>query len=130
MSVRTPAAPFNKSARWIGASSLCLVLGGVLAPPVHSQASNRAITPRGLTVVDENGGQVVYDSDNQVYWLADANFAVSPEGRKIQQEMGVSGIGPNGTMDYPTAQRWVQALNTYNHVVGWLGHRTWRLPAS
>jgi hypothetical protein len=130
MFCRTTAVQFSKSARWIGASSFCLLLGGAMAPLAHGQAGERPITTRGLAVVDENGGQVVYDSNNRVYWLADANFAASPEGRKIQGEMGVTGIGPNGTMDYPTAQKWVHALNAYDHGVGWLGHHNWTLPAS
>jgi hypothetical protein len=78
----------------------------------------------------QNGGQIVYDSNNRVYWLADANFAASAEGQKIAQEMGVGGIGANGTMDYPTAQQWVKALNDYDHGSGWLGHNDWQLPAS
>lgn len=130
MFIRIPAAQLNKFARWISLLSFCLVFGDAFTPQPNSQASNRPVKTRGLTVVDENGGQVVFDSNNQVYWLVDANFAASPDGRKIQQEMGLSGIGPNGTMDYPTAQKWVQALNAYNQGVGWLGHHNWRLPAS
>lgn len=118
------------ASKWIGASSLCLVFGAALALRADGQAVNRPITTRGLTLVEESGAQIVYDTNNRVYWLADANFAASPEGRKIQTELGITGISPNGAMDYPTAQKWVQALNSYNQGLGWLGHHNWRLPAS
>ena len=96
MSVSTIARPFSTAVRWIGASSLYLVFGAALALHADGQTANRPITARGLTVVEEGGGQVIYDANNRVYWLADANFAASPEGRKIQEELGVTGIGPTG----------------------------------
>src|SRR5438552_10450536 len=84
--------------------------------------ANAPISTQGLTPLNVNGGQVVFDIKNQVYWLADANFAASSEGQKIQGEMAVSGINPNGTMDYKTAQAWVTALNQvkWNGCVGYL----------
>lgn len=108
--------------------ALGLLIMATASAPALAQR-NRPVAIHGLKLVQENGAELVYDANNKVYWLADANFAASAEGRKIQQEMGVTGIGPNGTMDYPTAQKWVQALNSY-HGSGWLGHHDWRLPSS
>jgi hypothetical protein len=124
------AAASQEIAKWIGVSGLWLIFVVAFALRLPGQAGNRPIATRGLTVVQEKGVPIVYDANNKVYWLADANFAASPEGRKIQEESGVTGIGPNGAMDYPTAQKWVQALNAYDHGSGWLGHHNWRLPAS
>ena len=73
--------------------------------------ANAPIATQGLTSLNVNGGRVVFDVNNQVYWLADANFAARTEGQNIQREMGITTINPNGTMDYETAQAWVQALN-------------------
>jgi len=70
-----------------------------------------------------NGGEIVYDANNQVYWLADANFAAT-------QSFGISGIDSNGAMDYPTAQKWVAKLNAYENGRGYLGHNNWQLPAT
>jgi hypothetical protein len=78
-----------------------------------------AMPEHGL--LSEDGGQIVYDSNQDVYWLADANLAGDPA---MRAQMGVSGINPNGTMDYATAQAWVKALNAK----GYLGHSNWQLP--
>ncbi len=90
------------------------------------------ITTQSLTALNVNGGQVVLDVNNQVYWLADANFATSPEGRKIQAAMGITTINPNGSMDYLTALAWVQALNNvkWNGCIGYLCHTDWQLPVT
>ena len=122
------AAQWREPAKRVSALSFCLAVSLVLAGGFIGSArgQSRPLMSRGLTTQD--GGQVVYDANNKVYWLADANFAAGPEGQKIAREMGVSEIGPNGTMDYPTAQHWVKALNRYKG--GWLGHDNWHLPAS
>ncbi|HEY5282107.1 MAG TPA: hypothetical protein VIM14_04890 [Polyangia bacterium] len=72
------------------------------------------IPTRGLTLMDG----VVYDSNQNVYWLAEANLAVTPDGLLIRDKISaadggldLSGISPNGTMDFATAKNWVQALN-------------------
>jgi hypothetical protein len=94
--------------------------------------ANAPIRTQGLTALNVNGGQVVFDMNNQVYWLADANFAASSEGQKIQGETGITTINPNGTMDYLTALAWVQALNhvKWNGCIGYLCHRDWQLPVT
>jgi hypothetical protein len=70
-------------------------------------------------------GSIVYDANQQVCWLADANLASNTFAR---QQLGVPGINPDGTMDYATALLWVAALNGYNHNQGYLGHHNWQLP--
>ena len=80
------------------------------------------ITTSGLTPV--GSGQIIYDSNANVCWLANANLAGNPIARQI---LGVPGINPDGTMDYATAWLWVEALNHYNKGAGYLGHQ-WQLP--
>jgi hypothetical protein len=94
--------------------------------------ANLPITTQGLTALKVNGGEVVFDVSNQAYWLADANFAASSEGQKIQAEMGITTINANGTMDYLTALAWVQALNQvkWNGCIGYLCHTDWQLPVT
>lgn len=117
-------APLARLGRASACLALCLVLSvGFIGWAV---AQPRPLAIRGLKPQD--GGAIVYDANNRVYWLSDANFAASEEGKKIAREMGISGIGANGTMDFQTAQQWVKALNRYKG--GWLGHDNWQLPAS
>ena len=91
--------------------------------------SGIAVAAQGLKAMG-TGGEVVFDSNNDVYWLAHANFAASPEGQEIQKSMGVMGIAPNGAMTFQTAQKWIAALNAYDHNRGYLGHTDWQLPAT
>jgi hypothetical protein len=90
-----------------------------------SQEVSQAITTHGLTPVDR--GQIVYDSNQGVCWLADANLAGNPVARQM---LDVTGINPDGTMDYPTALNWVAALNSYNGGRGYLNHTHWQLPSN
>jgi hypothetical protein len=83
------------------------------------------IRTHGLTPA--GNGKLVYDSNLNVYWLADANLAADPQVRK---RLGVSGINASGTMDYPTAQKWVDALKHDNQGKGYLGHNNWQLPVT
>ncbi len=93
------------------ADSLDLVLPAV-------RASGLFPTQDGLTVYDANQG---------LCWLADADLAADP---RMQAALGVSGIDPNGAMLYPTALQWVAALNAYNGGKGYLGHNNWQLPVT
>ena len=65
----------------------------------------------------------VYDPALKVTWLADADLPAS-------KPFGVRGIDKDGSMDYPTAVAWVQALNRYQHGRGYLGHHDWMLPVT
>ena len=114
--------------------------GGENQPDAASN-SDLGVTPevgiptRGLTLMD----RVVYDSNQNVYWLAEANLAVTPDGQLIRDKMStpdggvdLSGINPNGTMDFATAKNWVQALNqvAWNGCQGYLCHTDWQLPVT
>jgi len=82
-------------------------------------------TTRGLSPADL--GLVVYDANQELCWLADANLAGDPE---IRAAMGVTGINPDGTMTYAVALKWVKALNKFDHGQGLLGHKNWQLPVT
>ncbi|HET9401815.1 MAG TPA: hypothetical protein VFO34_12785 [Candidatus Acidoferrales bacterium] len=75
-------------------------------------------------------GQTVYDAHLHARWLADANFAHSPEGKIIASGANISTITLGGSMDYPTAISWLGALNGWSGGAGYLGHNTWTLPTS
>jgi hypothetical protein len=64
-------------------------------------------------------GQAVYDTERNVTWLANANLAAT-------RSFGVTGINPNGSMSWDTAQKWIAAMNDANY----LGSNRWRLPAT
>lgn len=63
------------------------------------------------------GGAMVYDSDLNITWLANANLAAT-------ETFGVAGINANGSMLPDTAQLWLTAMNT----ISYLGYSDWRLP--
>ncbi len=98
---------------------------GVLVTAAGSILLGGSVATGGLQL--ENGGQTVYDAGQGVHWLANANLAGDSA---VRAELGVPGIEPNGMMDYPTALKWVAALNAYHKNSGWLGHRDWQLPAT
>lgn len=64
-------------------------------------------------------GQTVYDPSLNITWLADANLAG-------KETFGVTGINKSGSMDYPTALRWVAAMNASKY----LGHSNWQIPTA
>ena len=100
-------------------------LAGTGTPLLAKQSGSPAIQTFGLTPVDN--GQIVYDANQQVYWLANANLAADPT---IRATLGVTGINPNGTMTFTTALLWVKALNHANNGSGYLGHTNWQLPVT
>src|SRR5579864_3020323 len=78
-------------------------------------------------VVQADG--TVYDANQKVTWLADANFAASPDGQAILKAARITSVAPSGIMDYPTALRFVEAMNTIPcQGKGYLCHNTWQLP--
>jgi hypothetical protein len=78
-------------------------------------------------MVQANG--TVYDTNQNVSWLADANFAASPEGQAVIKAARITSVSPSGIMDYPTALRFVQAMNTIPcQGKGYLCRNTWQLP--
>ena len=71
-------------------------------------------------LVSRLGGQVVYDTDLDVTWLADANLAAS-------NTFNVPGIDPvDGRMNWNTANVWISRMNLNNY----LNFNGWRLPAT
>lgn len=71
----------------------------------------------------DRGGGLIYDTDLNITWQANANLAAT-------NTFGVNGIitsGPNiGAMTWATAQSWIGAMNTANY----LGYSDWRLPGA
>lgn len=91
-----------KTKAWVG-----MVVAGVLA----SGAAQAALVDRG--------GGLIYDSDQRITWLQDANLAVT-------NTFGVNGVNADGSMNWATASRWIAAMNAVNY----LGYTNWRLPTS
>ena len=71
------------------------------------------------SLVASEDGDAVYDTVNDVTWLANANLAQT-------KSFGVSGINPDGSMSWTTAQEWIAAMNAANY----LGSRHWSLPTA
>lgn len=88
----------------------------------------------GLTPV--NGGALVYDKNQELCWLADANLAGNPAVRaqvtlaNTNPDGSTPVINPDGTMGYQTALNWVNGLNSYNGGNGWRNHNNWQLPTN
>lgn len=68
------------------------------------------------------GGEVLYDSERDITWLANANLASS-------HTFGVAGITIDGRMSFTTAVSWLTAMNT-DGGTGYLGVSNWRLPST
>jgi hypothetical protein len=77
--------------------------------------------------VSSTQGTIVYDPNQGVFWLADANLAGNSA---MRANLGVAGISPNGSMNFVTAQKWVAALNAYGNGSGYMGHNNWQLPVA
>jgi hypothetical protein len=59
--------------------------------------ASAAAIAEGL-IVQANG--TVYDTNQNVTWLADANFAVSSEGEAVLEAARITSVAPSGIMDY------------------------------
>jgi hypothetical protein len=70
-------------------------------------------------LIPGNNGQTVYDTAQNVTWLANANLPAT-------QTFGVSGINRDGSMSWDTAQSWIAAMNAANY----LGSNHWSLPTT
>ncbi|MEN8133094.1 MAG: hypothetical protein ABFS45_23535 [Pseudomonadota bacterium] len=92
--------------------------------------------PASAALVSALSGQAVYDTDRDISWIADANLAASNTfglstgvslGAYPGDTSGVNGIiNSNGTMNWPGALFWIDAMNTANY----LGFNDWRLPST
>jgi hypothetical protein len=67
----------------------------------------------------DRGNGLIYDTDFNITWLANANLAAT-------NTFGVSGINALGYMDWNTAQSWIGAMNSADY----LGYNDWRLPTT
>lgn len=67
-------------------------------------------------------GVTVHDNVLHVTWLADANFPA-------KQKFGLP-IKESGAMTYPTARKWIAALNSSDRGAGYLGRKNWTVPAT
>jgi hypothetical protein len=73
----------------------------------------------GAELVAIDGGLAVYDTALNISWLANANLATT-------KTFGITGINPDGSMSYTTAQSWVAAMKAANY----LGSNQWSLPTT
>lgn len=87
------------------------------------------VAPKDAThgLFPTGGDSLVYDQNQGLCWLADANMAGYPE---IRDLIRVPGVNPDGTMTYAVALKWVEALNNYDGGKGLLGHKNWQLPVT
>ncbi len=82
---------------------------------------------RGALIVSRDGS-IVYDSVNNVSWLANSNFAATNRfGIPLCTGPGTQTcINASGSMRYGAAAAWVQAMNAANYA----GHNNWQLPTT
>jgi hypothetical protein len=64
------------------------------------------------------------ETQQGVYWLADANFAASAVGKALAAKYRVKGINKDGSMTWQTALNFVDAMNDDDYA----GHKNWTLP--
>jgi uncharacterized protein (TIGR03437 family) len=80
------------------------------------------------TLVLSPDGITVYDTVNNISWLADANLpATNRFGLPVCAAFGTEAcVNASGSMSYQAAAAWVQAMNAANY----LGHTNWQLPTT
>ena len=92
----------------------------LLAASTLEAASTFVLSADGLTI---------YDSVNNITWLANANLpAANRFGVPVcNGSLGLqSCVNASGSMNYPTAAAWVAGMNAANY----LGHNNWQLPTT
>ena len=75
-----------------------------------SQSTHAELQPR-------LGGAAVYDTDQNITWLSNANLAAS-------NTFGTAGVNADDTMSWFAAANWITSMNAAKY----LGFSTWRLP--
>ena len=87
--------------------------------PQLQAAATLVLSPDGITV---------YDTVNNVTWLADANLAASNRfGLPVCAGPGTQVcVNASGSMRYDAAEAWVQAMNAASY----LGQSKWQLPTT
>jgi hypothetical protein len=92
------------------------------------------VSPAYAALVSVLGGQAVYDDDLDISWVGNANLAATNTfglatgvslGTYEGDTSGVNGIiNANGSMNWPGALFWIDAMNAANY----LDFSDWRLP--
>jgi hypothetical protein len=125
----------KRDGRWIGFAAVLLLLAALIFPlqtafaePVDHDLDGD-VDGADLSALASHSGsaQTIYDPYQRVYWIADANLAGNAT---LGAQLGVTGINPNGTMNYTKALEWVAALNAYDNGRGYLEHNNWQLPVT
>ena len=85
--------------------------------------------PANAALLLSADGSTVYDTVNNISWLADANLAASNRfGLPVCNDAANPKMCVNqyGSMSYQAAAAWVAAMNAANY----LGHTNWQLPTT
>lgn len=72
----------------------------------------------------QSGGQTLYDTDLNIVWLADANYALTSHYAEN------AGYSTDGRLTWAQATAWIASLNAENGGIGHLGFNDWRLPTT
>ena len=101
-----------------GVTALVFLVGSRQRPQYQASA----------TLLLSLDGTTVYDTVNNVTWLANANLAATDRfGLSICKGSGPQPcVNPSGSMGYQAAAAWVNAMNAANY----LGHTNWQLPTT
>jgi hypothetical protein len=101
-----------------GLPALVFLVIAVLAPGSQAVAA----------LIPSVDGTVVYDTVNNISWLADANLGASHAfGLAVCSGPGSQTcLNASGSMRYTAATAWVSAMNAANY----LGHNDWQLPTT
>jgi hypothetical protein len=104
--------------------SLCVVLGAFAC-----QSTQPNVAPDTVIGLLPIGQRLVYDANQNVYWLANANAVVDPTVRAQVSftPSNPNGLDASGAMDFQTATEWIQALNSSNYLKP---AQAWQLPAT
>ena len=97
-----------KKSRVLGA--VCASIFSLIAIPSHS------------ALISKLSGDVVYDDDLNITWVADANLAAT-------MDFGVADIG-SGDITWDKANEWIAAMNASDSGAGYLGYNDWILPSA
>jgi hypothetical protein len=100
-------------------------------PMIKHQVHREGITYTSASVgglLVSSDGEMVYDPDADVTWLADADLAKSQTfGVQCIDMNGAPCINPDGAMSHTAALNWIAGMNAYDGGAGWLSQTNWRM---
>ena len=96
-----------KKSRLLGAG--CAVIFSLITISSHA------------ALISKLGGDVVYDADRNITWVADANLAAT-------MDFGVTNSA--GILVWDKANEWIAAMNASDSGAGYLGYNDWILPSA